>query len=211
MQKAIETAPAVEAPVKLDLACGQTPKEGFEGVDFYAPGAKHKIDLLRFPWPWKDSSVDEIHCSHFIEHIPMAFVESVPLDGNGFCRTEQSVVPQTDGAKDLFFAFFDECWRILKKDATMLVICPNARNDRAFQDPTHRRFIVAQTFLYLHEPWRKANKLDHYNVRCNFEVNCDPVVPMELTLLHPEAQMRRFNESWNVILDWNVKLIARKG
>jgi hypothetical protein len=129
--------------------------------------------------------VDELHCSHFIEHIPMA----------------------TDPAgKDLLFAFFDECFRILKPSGRMTVLCPNARSNRAFQDPTHRRFIVAETFLYLHKPWRVANKLDHYQVDCDFHVQCDPIVPTELTLLHPEAQARRFTESWNVILDWQAVL-----
>jgi SAM-dependent methyltransferase len=171
--------------LKLDLACGQTPREGFEGVDLWE-GAKHRQDLLKFPWPWEDVSVDELHCSHFIEHIPMA---------------------TTPAGKDLLFAFFDECYRILKPGGRMTVLCPNARSNRAFQDPTHRRFIVAETFLYLHKPWRAANKLDHYAVDCDFQVQVDPLVPQEFTLLHPEAAMRRFNESWNVIMDWQAVLV----
>jgi len=178
-------------PLRLDLASGQTPREGFDGVDLWS-GARHSIDLLKFPWPWKDSSVDELHCSHFIEHIPMEYLS---IGGR---------------RKDLFFAFFDECWRVLKKDAKLTVICPNARSNRAFQDPTHRRFIVAETFLYLHRPWRESQKLDHYAVDCNFHVQCDPIVPAEIGLLHPEAQMRRFTESWNVILDWQATLTAIK-
>lgn len=62
--------PAASNLIKLDLACGQTPKEGYEGVDMYAPNAKYKINLNEFPWPWADSSVDAIYCAHFIEHIP---------------------------------------------------------------------------------------------------------------------------------------------
>lgn len=186
----LTNAPKIAAPareLKLDLACGQSPREGFEGVDVWE-GAKHRVDLLQFPWPWETSSVDELHCSHFIEHIPM----------------------ETRGGKDLFFAFFDECWRIVKPGSRMTVICPNARSNRAFQDPTHRRFIVAETFLYLHKPWREAQKLGHYNVECNFHVQCDPIVPAEITLLHPEAQMRRFTESWNTILDWQAVLTPIK-
>ncbi len=125
--------------LKLDLACGQMPHEGFEGVDLWE-GAKHRLDLFRCPWPWEDGSVEELHCSHFIEHIPMEEIEH-----NG-------------RKKDRLFAFFDECYRILKPGGRMTVFCPNARSNRAFQDPTHRRFIVAETFLYLHKPWRVANK-----------------------------------------------------
>lgn len=190
--------------LKLDLAGGQNVREGFEGVDIWE-GAQHKVDLMKFPWPWADNSVEELHCSHFIEHIP--------------CRTieERDIIPGTPEAlakelvgKDMFLAFFDECWRILRHDGKMRVICPCARNNRAFQDPTHRRFIVAETFLYLNEGFRKGNKLDHYRTVCNFNVQCDPVVLQEMALLHPEAQQRRFNESWNTILDWSANLTAVK-
>lgn len=201
-------APATSPPVRYDLACGQNPRDGFTGVDLYAISAPVHFDLLKFPWPWPDSSVDELHCSHFIEHIPARNVEVGDIikgTEDGGMLTDARAV-----GKDFLFAFFDECYRVLKPGGTMTVLCPNARNNRAFQDPTHRRFIVAETFLYLHEPWRKANKLDHYKVECDFDVQCDPVVPAEFTLLHPEAQMRRFTESWNVILDWQARLVSRK-
>lgn len=177
--------------LRLDLGAGQSPAEGFEGVDLW-PGSKHVVNLFQFPWPFDDNSVEEIHCSHFIEHIPMEMTQH-----NG-------------RQKDLFFAFFDECYRILVPGGKMHVICPNARNNRAFQDPTHRRFIVAETFGYLWAEWRKANRLDHYGVECDFATNCNPIVPSELTVLHPEAQARRFNESWNTILDWDARLTSLK-
>ena len=91
----------------------------------------------------------------------------------------------------------------------MTVVVPNARCNRAFQDSIHRRFIVAETFLYLAKEWRDLNKLSHYNVECNFACNVDPIIPQELSLLHPEAQHRRFNNEWNTILDWQAKLIKK--
>lgn len=183
--------------IKLDLGCGEHPREGFEGVDAYAPSAKHRIDLLKFPWPWADSSVEELHCSHFAEHIPACYVQP---DGS------YTLVQGADGV-DLFFAFFNECWRILKRDAAMLVVTPALQSVRAFQDPTHRRFIAPQTLLYLNAEWRRLNGLDHYlGAVCNFGVNSLPTVPKELTLLSPEAQQRRFQESWNTVVDWHTTL-----
>lgn len=186
--------------VKLDLACGQRPRDGYEGVDVWK-GAKHVLDLLTFPWPWKDDSVDAIYCSHFIEHIPMETV------GDGRLRAGY----KKHLGKDLLFAFFDECYRILVPGGEMHVICPNARSNRAFQDPTHRRFIVSETFFYLSRDWRTANSLDHYNVECNFGGNVNPIIPAELTLLHPEAQAVRFHTQWNAIMDWDAKMKAIKG
>jgi hypothetical protein len=206
--KAPEAAPAVPTaaptkPVMLDLACGQNVREGYEGVDIWS-GAKHVVDLWKFPWPWADSSVDTLHCSHHIEHIPCREVEERDL-----LNVTEALKKEWIG-KDMFLSFFDECWRVLKNGGKMSIITPCARNNRAFQDPTHRRFIVAETFLYLNEGFRKGNKLDHYRVKCNFAVKADPVVLTEMSLLHPEAQQRRFNESWNTILDWSANLVALK-
>jgi hypothetical protein len=199
-----------EAPklIKLDLACGQSPREGFEGVDRWAPDAQHKVDLWKFPYPWADNSVDELHSSHFVEHLPDRPVEEKDIVYPNNSDTVEIYNRFID--QDFLFAFFDECWRMLKNNGTMLVICPNALSNRAFQDPTHRRFIVAETFLYLAKEWREINKLDHYKVRCDFGVNAVPIIPAELGLLHPEAQQRRFNESWNTVLDWQCSMTAKK-
>lgn len=200
----VSSAPVLAAPtrvVKLDLAGGQNTKDGFECVDRWS-GAQHVVDLTKFPWPFADNSVDELHCSHYIEHIPAREVERGDLvDPNG----NKADVTRFVG-KDHLFAFFDECYRILKKEGSMQVITPCARNNRAFQDPTHRRFIVAETFLYLAKEWRKMNKLDHYNVECDFAVNVVPTIPSELGLLSDHVQRVKFNESWNTIIDWYATL-----
>lgn len=198
--------------VKYDLACGQSPREGFEGVDLLAPNVQYRVDLFKFPWPWMDNSVDELHSSHFIEHIPAREIEERDLD---LSRCAAAALPEGSVqkdflGKDMMFAFFDECWRILRKDGKMQVICPALRSNRAFQDPTHRRFIPAETFLYLNDNWRKANKLDHYRVRCNFDVKCDPIVPIEMTTYHPEAQQVKLTHFWNTIVDWTASMMALK-
>lgn len=177
------------APVRLDLGCGANPREGFEGVDKFAADAKHKVDLFKFPWPWADSSVDELHASHFLEHIPADYIE--------------------DG-RDRLCAFMDEAWRVLKPGGAFTVIVPNARCNRAFQDPTHRRFFVAESFYYFNADWRKANGLQHYLGACDFNFEVNHTMPVEMQALHPEAAQRRFNESWNVIYDWHVRLTAKK-
>lgn len=188
--------------LRLDFGSGQSPKEGFEGVDLYAPEVRHRVDLWKFPLPWEDNSVEEIHCSHFLEHLPMREV------GLGDLRN-QDVTSEFLG-KDFLFAFMDECFRILKPGGKMHVVVPNARCDRAFQDPTHRRFFVEYTFGYFLADWRKANLLDHYRVKCNFNSNVVPIIPIELSLLNPEAQARRFRENWNTVLDWSATLTAEK-
>lgn len=203
--------------LKLDFGCGQNPREGYEGVDLYAPDATHKVDLWKFPLPWDDNSVEAIHASHFLEHLPMREVEIRDLhpylsqdiydgtNGQKWLEAREQAIREYVG-KDFLFAFMDECWRILRPDGAMSVIVPNARCDRAFQDPTHRRFFVEWTFAYFTKSWRDANKLDHYRVKCNFESSVNPIIPTDLAALHPEAQQRRFRENWNTVLDWTVML-----
>lgn len=198
-----------KAPVtrKLDLASGQSPKDGFEGVDLWS-GAQHVINLQDYPWRTRASgatpsacieneSVLELHCSHYIEHIPMCEVFQYMSDDD-FANGGK--------LKDALFAFFDECYRILVPGGWMTVIWPSHRSDRAFQDPTHRRFPTAQTMLYMSEEWRRVNKLDHYNVDCNFGVFCNPTIPEEINLRHQEVANKMINNYWNTTVDWVAKL-----
>lgn len=184
---------------KLDLACGQSCVEGFEGVDIAAvSGVKHVHDLNTYPWPFDDNSVAEVHCSHYIEHIPMEYVL------------------QQGRRKDALFAFFDEVYRILIPGGSARIICPAARHDRAFQDPTHRRFIVSSTWLYFNAQWRKENRLDHYNVDCDFGVSANPTIQThladgsEIAAMTPGVQQRWMAHSWNVIADWVAVCESKK-
>ncbi len=215
-------AQLVEAPapsaVKLDLGCGNNPKEGFEGVDLYGDKAKHKCDLFKFPWPFGDSSVEEVHASHFLEHVPAREVEDRDLrkTTNSLPLEDPRSVPLSDpksaglrvqylGA-DMLFAFMDECYRILKPDCWMNVVVPSGRSSRAFWDPTHRRFFMQETFLYFARDWRKMNGLEHYRVACNFGVEVTHSMPQEEGMRSADAQAERFKTLWNVTADWHAKL-----
>jgi len=184
-----------EKPVKLDLAAGQNPRPGFQGVDLFTGDVR--VDLLSFPWPWADSSVDEVVCSHFVEHIPMGFVDD---------KNVVHVMPGV-GRKDLFLAFFDELYRVLKPNARAEIVVPYLMNHRAFQDPTHRRFLCEASFSYLMKPWRDANKLDHYNVSCDFIAEaCIPVTDPTEAARVPEVQASRRQHMWNVVADMVIVL-----
>lgn len=191
--------------LKLDFGCGKTPGEGFEGVDFHEPAAKHKVDLFRFPLPWETSSVSEIRASHFLEHIPAREVEDRDLRDDASAEYASVV-----WNKDFLCAFMDECYRILKPGGVMTVIVPSGRSDRAFQDPTHRRFFVESSFAYFSKAWRDANGLGHYLCSCDFGTEVFPSIPNELSVLHPEAQARRFREGWNTTVDLHARMVSLK-
>lgn len=169
--------------IRLDIACGQNKREGFTGVDI-AGDADIIHDLFTFPYTFaEDNSVDEIHCSHFIEHLPM---EYVTVNGK---------------SKDMLFAFIDECYRILKPGGKATLIFPCAMSVRAFQDPTHRRFIPPQTVYYFQKEWREVNKLDHYNVECDFDWAVGEAENQLLQTRNQEYKQFAKMNYWNAIDD----------
>ena len=159
--------PVVAAPLRLDLGCGKNTPEGWEGVDAIDFGQKHVFSLVKenkkwyrqnheyrlgdrelppdepqfVSWPWADNSVDEVRTSHFLEHLTN--VERV--------------------------FFFNELYRVMKKDATALIVTPNWSHACAYGDPTHQWPPMSQWFpLYLHKDWRATNG-PHSGYTCHFD------------------------------------------
>src|SRR3990167_316583 len=171
---------------RLDLACGNNKQEGFIGVDIIKEGTHADVEhnLLIFPWPFEDNSIDEIFCSHFLEHIPHGY-----------------------GFNDPFFDFFNELWRVLKPEGKITFITPYYTSIRAFQDPTHQRFITEATYAYLDIDWRKENKLEHYPIKTDFKViSCEYVYHPDSQNIDLQDQEFGLKHFWNVGADMKVVL-----
>lgn len=184
---------AVEPILKLDFGCGLFPKEGFEGVDIlpFDGKVKHVCDLKK-PWPWKESSVSEGYCSHYVEHLTS--IERIH--------------------------FFNELWRVLKPDATCLIVVPHWASTRAYGDPTHQWPPFSEfAFYYLNRDWRAANAphtdVKHWpqGFKCHFaeptynwHFNPDPY------FLTRNDEYKRYAASYfkDVIADLSGTLTAKK-
>lgn len=127
--------------LKLDLACGNCKREGFSGVDIWE-GADIVCDLTQYPWPFENNSVDEVFCSHYIEHV----VDLV--------------------------SFINELYRVMKVGATAEIYAPYYSSIRAWQDPTHVRAISENSFPYYNKKWRQWARLDHYPITADFDYEC---------------------------------------
>lgn len=135
-------------------------------------------DLQAFPWPWEDNSVAEIHTSHLVEHLPN------------------------------LIGFIDECFRILKPGGLLEVRHPNCKSERAFQDPTHVRFIPGATWYYFTKAWRDANKLSHYPIKSDFSVEIifgDGIHP-NVAARNAEYQQMAATHYWEAYADIVAKL-----
>lgn len=174
-----------EASLKVDLGCGSNPREGFKGVDV-SPKVKPSYvhDLKKTPWPFKDNSVEEVHCSHFLEHL--------------------------DGIERI--SFFNELYRVMKPEAKALIITPAPFTHRYMQDPTHKFPMVVQEFYnYLHAASRKAMGLEHYPLTCNFEWvgRFDLDANANLAGRNDEYQADRCRYNINTLLDLVVTLTKK--
>lgn len=187
--------------MKLDLGSGENPRDGFEGVDFFSPSARHKVNLCKFPWPWEDSSVEELSSSHFIEHLPTVYVKE---NGN-FCLS-----PEDSSDRDLLCKFMDEAYRILKPGGIFTIMVPSARSNQGFQDPTHRRFFVAESFYYFNANWRDQRKLGHYLCSCDFDLSIYPIMYHHIFALPEELKADKCNSDWNAVFEWKAILTSRK-
>jgi predicted SAM-dependent methyltransferase len=180
-------------PRKLDLACGQRKHEGFVGVDV-AGDADIVHDLLRTPWPFRADTVEEVVCSHFVEHIPHYRPEFGGVDG--------------------WWVFFNELYRVCKHDAKLTFVHPYAKHERAFWDPTHTRYVHEMTWYYLDVKWREAQGLDHYTAACDFEIHGSGIqgmgLPTDIATRSEDHQQFARQHYWNVIPDLQVELRARK-
>lgn len=117
--------------MKIDLGCSIFKKEGFVGIDVFDWSDKYpKDEFLQGEIPevlhnFKDSSIEEVRASHFIEHIPQAKV----------------------------IEFMNECHRILIAGGIFEINVPPTTGRGAFCDPTHISFWNDMSFRYYNKTW----------------------------------------------------------
>jgi len=182
----LKSAPEPQPLLRLDLACGNNKKEGFKGVDFVKTDATDFVhDLLTFPWPFADASVEEAHSAHFFEHIPHM------IRGK----------------------WMDELYRVLVPEGKVTIICPYYTSIRATQDFTHEwPPISANTFLYFNRGWRDQNKLTHghYDLKCDFDFVYGYSINGNWAARNDEARNFAMTNYVNAIDDIHVTLTKRK-
>ncbi len=114
--------------MKLNLGCNDDHKPGYVNVDC-APPADQIADLRAFPWPWENSSADEIYAHDVFEHLPSKI------------------------------ATLNEAHRVLKPGGKLDLWVPcvylsdGKINPGAFADPTHSSFWTMDDKYYFCEQW----------------------------------------------------------
>lgn len=126
--------------MKLNLGACDRPFPGFLSVDIVPP-ADVVTDLSQ-PWPWEDSSIDEVAAHDLFEHLPSRIHT------------------------------MNELYRVLKPGARATVEVPSATKGAGFaQDPTHVTPWCMNSFQYFEKGTFAHNRLSRqYGITAAFKV-----------------------------------------
>ena len=103
--------------MKLNLGCGSKILDGYTNVDkfdYYKPDIVHDLEIT--PYPFEESSIDEILLSHVLEHVGQN--------------------------PNIFNNIIKELYRICKNKSVINIRVPHPRHDDFISDPTHVRPIT---------------------------------------------------------------------
>jgi len=111
-------------PRILDVGCGRNKFPGAVGLDRNpATAADVLADLERFPYPFADSTFEEIRAVHVVEHL------------------------------DDLIRFMEEMHRLLRPGGRLYIATPHYTDFASFCDPTHRRHLTSFSFRYFTEDY----------------------------------------------------------
>ena len=128
--------------MRLNLGSADRLMEGYINVDIMpGPGVDQVADLSK-PWPWPDSSVDEIAAYDVIEHLPNRIFT------------------------------MNEMWRVLKPGGRAHIEVPNAAKGAGqHQDPTHVSAWCMNSWQYFqHQSFAHRRLARLYGIQAAFHV-----------------------------------------
>ena len=176
--------------VKLDIGCGTKKKDGFIGIDrLKFDGVDVVCDVGIAPLPYADNTVEEVHSSHFVEHL--SALERIH--------------------------FVNELYRVMKPGAKATIITPHWASSRAYGDPTHQWPPVGEFwFYYLKKDWRLTNAPHtdqaHWpqGYRCDFDATWGYGIHPEICLKNPQQQQYAINFYKEAAQDLHATLVKRE-
>jgi predicted SAM-dependent methyltransferase len=186
--------------MKLNLGCGMNKMPGWHNVDS-APHSEPDTlwNLEKAPWPWLDSSVEEMLFNHSLEHMGQD--------------------------TKTFLAIIQEIYRVARPGALIRINVPHPRHDNYLHDPTHVRPVTPEMLAMFdkrkNEEWVRA-KAANTPLGLYLDVDLE-ITDVVMTVdepylsklksgeLKPEALAVLARERNNVISECRIQMRARKG
>lgn len=121
----LNSSPSTNPGKKLNLGAGWRPLKGYINLDVASlPGIDIVHDLTTYPYPFEDSSFDEVCAFDVLEHL------------------------------DDYIKAIREIHRILKPGGKLRIVVPHWNSNGVTFDPTHRHGFGWTTFEYFCEGYR---------------------------------------------------------
>ena len=186
--------------MKLNFGCGPKRVAGWVNVDKAAAFQPDQVvDLESFPWPWPDSSAEEVLLNHVLEHLGQA--------------------------PEAFIGVMKELWRVSMPGAQVRVHVPDPRHESFLGDPTHVRPVTLDTLALFSQAFNRrtmaegaANTPLGVMYGIDFDIASHEIVydePWRGRLARKEITSEQAGEAartyLNVVQEHRFVLVARKG
>lgn len=127
--------------MRIDLGGGYAPTPGHFNIDL-VPEADYVWDLNKgLPSTIKtERNIEGIRCHHVIEHLT-------------------SVI-----------SLFNDCYEVMKEGALFEISTPLAGTPQYWQDPTHVKGFVSESFLYFRKDSPFEKEQNEYGITARFEI-----------------------------------------
>ncbi len=147
--------------MKINLGCSDRHLADHVNVDLVQP-ADVVADLSQ-PWPWEDSSADEIVAHDIIEHLPNKIFT------------------------------MNEAYRVLKHGGKLDIVVPTTDGPGAFMDPTHCSYWHRNSFwYYTHGDAHRERFGKAYGVEARFIVKREEIVRGIAGIVHLHIELEAF-------------------
>ena len=140
------------------LVCDDTKEwSNLTTLDYNAAHKPHMVwDLMDFPYPLLDNSMDEIHAYEVLEHTG------------------------AQGDYKFFFKQFSEFHRILKPNGHLCVTCPSRHSIWALGDPSHTRVLQKEMLMFLdQDSYSQVGTTSMSDFRNIYKANFKPMYVVE--------------------------------
>jgi len=122
--------------MKLNIGCGFNKLDGYVNVDQFPECAPDVLwNLEETPWPFAESSVDELVAHHVLEHLGQE--------------------------TKVFFEIMKELYRLMSHGGRLRITVPHPHHPTFLSDPTHVRAFTGNTFEMMNRhknlDWAKRN------------------------------------------------------
>ncbi len=174
--------PPADGPFNLRVGLGA--EVGFVKLGPAHDSPDHIVDTRAFPWPVDDSVVDTIFGAFYFHRLTL---------------------PERH-------AFMEECYRILKPQAKVILVTPYYTSIRAYSDPLAQWPPVTEaSYEFYRKAWREGENMTYdLPLTCDFHAGVGHSPQGDYVIGRNDAFVQHaVSHEWNVMADLHATLVKQ--